>query len=83
MQADPYILIADEVLANHARWLPKARLEWQFHDDPSGASGPGCRLGGTCYKNWLLHIDADNQHLVYRIGDYRAEPNVWEAAWPD
>ena len=35
------------------------------------------------YDGALLHIDARNQHVIYRIGTYRLDVNAWEAAWPD
>lgn len=35
------------------------------------------------FEGTLLHINACNGKLVYRIGQYRLRENAWEASWPD
>lgn len=42
-----------------------------------------CRLDGPCYAGWFLHIDARDQHLVYRIGGYIKHAESWWGRWPD
>ena len=39
--------------------------------------------GDPCWQGWLLDIDADNQHVIYRICRYLPDVNGWEARWPD
>uniref|UniRef100_A0AAU8GQ20 Uncharacterized protein n=1 Tax=Mycobacterium phage Farewell TaxID=3158893 RepID=A0AAU8GQ20_9CAUD len=90
-RADPVVEFTDELLTDFAAggdnngMYPGVRFEPKYHDDPYGASGPGCRRDGQgdCYTNWLLHFDARDRHVVYRIGEYKHQLNSWVARWPD
>lgn len=43
---------------------------------------PSCRE--TCWTGWLLDVNADNQHVIYRIGEYLAQGHAcYVARWPD
>lgn len=36
-----------------------------------------------CWTDNLLHIDAKDRHLVYRLTAYNLEHEAWHASWPD
>lgn len=84
-QADPRILISDELLYVIARfgdddrvgaWLPHARL------DMTGCMPPPWR---ATYVGAVLKISGVNRQVVYRITDYVAGVNgyVYIGQWPD
>lgn len=92
----PLVLIGDELLQDiqfdRRRYMTCAwvRLEENEIEHESVSDCQECdrSLGDParppyCFRNMLLHIDARNRHLVYRIGNYRPQSRTWEAAWPD
>jgi hypothetical protein len=92
-QADPHVLINDELLnsAHRSPGLYLLRVEpppgltpapWAVWHDHDVDKDP-CVYPGQCFVNWILHVDIPGRHLVYRIGKYRFESNRWEASWPD
>lgn len=80
-QADPHILIADQLLQKASD-----NPGWNYIRLERGSGGT-CehRLchPTDCWTDWLLHVDIPGRHLVYRIGKYRLNENLWEASWPD
>jgi len=45
--------------------------------------GPASHKYSRCFMDALLHIDADDQHVIYRIGTYDSRNEWWSARWPD
>lgn len=74
--ASPQLNFGDEllhdILTSDSPLYPEMRLERPVHVAPH-----------TCYEGYLLHIDASDQHLVYRIHEYVPEKHHWVARWPD
>jgi hypothetical protein len=79
--ADPHILISDEIL-NEIRdngCDGRVRLDLpQRIDHQCPNTQPG-----WCFKDCIVHFNAANRTVIYRIGDYIPERNTWEASWPD
>lgn len=98
-RADPHVTFSDELLTeffnggDNDGMYPNVRLvrpedspietPWVRHHDHDYFIEDQCDLPERCYTNWLIHIGAQDQHLVYRIGDYVPSGNSWRAAWPD
>lgn len=97
--ADPHILVSDDLLnevaqdfadANQSPGEPyyaesyrsSLRLECSPHPRFCGDS---CTYPSHpfCWTDWLLHIDAKDRHLVYRLTGYDRDWQAWRAAWPD
>lgn len=56
---------------------------WVRHHDHGFYIEDKCDIPERCFTNWMLHIDARDQHLIYRIGDYVPGRDAWCASWPD
>lgn len=69
IRADRNVLISHQLLCSILGDPMFARLVLHQHE---------CTRSAPCFYGALLHIDARNRHLGYRIGDY--ENDCWEAA---
>ena len=82
VRAEPRTRFSNNLLSAIAREdsiYPAVRLEgWVI-----GGNHYHYGSGGWCFCGALLHIDGDNQHVVYRIGEYDVANIAWDAAWPD
>lgn len=97
--ASSHILIGDELLRdlkfdsrryNACAWLDLKDPEYPQHVK---SECPSCELiewayaastkAAYCFTGTVLHINARNRELIYRIGKYRARSTTWEASWPD
>lgn len=87
-RADPHVLVTDQTLndiyANRGRRWHGSVLRLD-PSPPKRYCEPPCQYPSHpfCWTDWLLHLDVAGRHLVYRIGKYRLEQNIWEASWPD
>jgi len=96
-EPSPYLLIGDELLRalhydsrnyNVCAWVDLTDPEYEVHADPGC---PGCMSVAdatpdpmaVCFTGTMFHVNARNQHLLYRVGNYRPRSRTWEAAWPD
>jgi hypothetical protein len=98
-RADPHVAFSDELLnefrvgGDNGGMYPDTRLvapedrpaetPWVRHHDHDHYIDDKCGIPERCFTNWLLHIDARDRHLVYRIGEYMHKQNSWRATWPD
>lgn len=58
---------------------PRILISAEFIDEiRAGNHHPDVRLDGD-----LLHIDADNENVIYRIGDKHPTQDAYCAEWPD
>jgi hypothetical protein len=93
-KADPKVLVEHEIISNIAAGVTadwhgvSVRLEgspahcW-LHCDCTGLKPCRCDSPDDCYHGMLLHVDALDRHIVYRITDYDMERHAWVAQWPD
>lgn len=79
IHADPYVLVSDQLLKDILADAGFARLQRVDHEIESTCGEDA----ETCFNHWLLHINARNRNLVYRLGPYRADTDTWEGRWPD
>jgi hypothetical protein len=72
--ADPEIHVNDAILEDIERCRDTGYI-------------PGCRLirtaGETGYRGALLHLDARDRHVVYRVSEFDEATGYWIARWPD
>lgn len=83
-RADPHVAFSDELLCDLADggdndgMYPIVRIDRNYAHNMAD-----CRIDGRCFDGWLVHIEARNRTVIYRIGAYDALRNCWRAAWPD
>jgi hypothetical protein len=98
-RADPHILVSDDLLTEVAHniadtdqpvgepyYAESYRFGMRLECGPRPRlCGAGCTYPSHpfCWTDWLLHIDAKDQHLVYRLTAYDREQEAWRASWPD
>lgn len=86
-RADPYVEFTDELLTEFAHggdndgMYPDVELD-QSPDHHDGTSCPEAPTN-ICFTDCILRINARDQSVIYRIGEYVPSRNVWRAAWPD
>lgn len=82
-RADPQVWIPDELLTatREGRGHPFLSLT----QVPQSIWPSECREShpGHCFYGALLRIEADNQTVIYRIGEYVPEHHAWWGRWPD
>lgn len=61
----------------------KPWCRYHHHNSDEPGAWADCNPPRRCMRNWLLHIDGRNQHVVYRIGEYDPKMERWAARWPD
>jgi hypothetical protein len=94
IHADPEVRFTDELLTAVVEGFdhpyPRMiRLELLEHTEQECGIQIPCR--GThlrhddqpCFWGALLHIDARDRHVVYRIGDHEWIRELWLGSWPD
>lgn len=57
---------------------PRVLIAAELLDGIRQADSPDTRLVDD-----VLTIDADNQKVIYRIGEYLMQPDAYVAEWPD
>lgn len=77
LEKGEYILSASAVKSLSSPFDADGNIRSDLGFKPIGYLKPPSRTGQ------VLHFQASNQHLIYRIGEYRTASNAWEAAWPD
>lgn len=88
-RADPEVRFTDELLTEFINggdndgMYPGVRLETGDHP-LDGHLTPVSRTR-HCFNGCLLHIDARDQHLIYRICEWMPDEGRghWVARWPD
>lgn len=86
-RADPFVEFSDELLTEFAHggdndgMYPDVELD-QSPDHHDGTSCPETHTH-MCFTDCILRINARDQMLIYRIGEYVPKRNSWKAAWPD
>jgi hypothetical protein len=81
--ADPQVRFTNELLAAIARgdsMYPDVRVEgWLI-----GGNHYHYGSNGWCFCRAYLHLDARNQHMVYRISLAETGSGaMWQGCWPD
>lgn len=89
-RADPHVWICDQLLRalhdddDDSPWV-RLKVNASLVRDPRCDVEDCCaqRDVGTCFMGAILTIKAHNLTVIYKVGHWVPEANVWEARWPD